>query len=253
LLNLQYHTDMTHTCIIIDDEPESLNKLQTLVEKTGLVTVIAAFTSPAAAIPEILRLRPALVILDMQMPELSGIDTARIIQKNLLCKFIFATAHPDYALKSFDVDVIHYLMKPVSYAAVFEAATRFLRFMGTNTVGKDILPDKETITVSLLQRGEEVEVAINEIAFFKSQRKLVILFYKDSRTMQIRESLKTLDRILPENRFIKAQRSYIINLDGITEENITARNIILPYTNTYIYISSEIRKEIRQMIHLKRS
>jgi DNA-binding LytR/AlgR family response regulator len=242
---------MKTTCVIVDDEPQSLTKIKIQVEKTGLIAVMAVFNAPTEAIPEILRLKPDLIFLDMQMPELLGIEMARIIQKSHLCKFIFVTAHPDYALQSFDVDVIHYLIKPVTYLGVFEALTKFLRFTGhaviENSAGMEA---EQYLHLSLLQKNKTLQLPVNQVSYLRSHGKLAVVCCKDGREIQVRESLKTLQKVLPGNRFIKAQRSYIVNLDGITADCLTARYLVLPHTNMHISLGRKARQEVKQFLEL---
>jgi two-component system, LytTR family, response regulator LytT len=237
---------MKKTCIIVDDEPEELNRTRITVEQTGLVELIGVCHSPSIAIQEILRQRPDLVILDIQMPEIPGTEAARIIQKNLSCKFIFVTAYPHHALESFDVDVIHYLLKPATYISVYEALTKFLRF-----VGEEQKPE-EKATVQLIKlvpikKGEPADIRWSEISCVQSQGKISVVFCKDGRQLQVRQSLKAFENVLPEGRFIKAHRSFIVSLDGLREEYLTARCLCLPHTKIQIPVSRQARQFLRQL------
>jgi two-component system, LytTR family, response regulator LytT len=243
---------MKKTCIIVDDEPQSLSEIRLFVEQTGLLEVLATSNLPSEAIQLVLTLKPDLVIADIQMPELIGTEMAGVIQKNHLCKFIFVTGHPDYALESYKLDTIHYLIKPVRYIDVYQAITKFLRFSGQDGKPSAHNQPRATIDLSLMKKGEKMVVALADISFLQSQDKISVLFYKDGSKIQVRESLKMLEKLLPGDRFVKAQRSYIISLDGLTQQHLTARYLVLPHTQHHISISRDARQVIKGILQ-KRS
>jgi DNA-binding LytR/AlgR family response regulator len=239
---------MKKTCYIVDDEQGTVDALRLKVEKTGLLTVLGCHISPALAIPEILELKPDLVITDVQMPQMDGTEMAIIIQQSHPCKFIFITGFPDFALASFKVDVIHYLIKPVEFTDLYAAITKFLRITGSiaadagNTVDKSEQP---ALKVSILTTNESRQIALGDIAYIQSLQKYASVVLKTGQVIHIRESLKGLLRSLPSDKFLRAQRSYIISLDGLKEEHITAYDLHLPFTDTTITINRETRKTLK--------
>jgi DNA-binding LytR/AlgR family response regulator len=240
---------MKKTCLIVDDEPESVYNIRRYVEQTGLVTVVAVAHTPTEAISSALLHKPDLIITDIQMPELKGTDMARIIQKNYRCMFIIISGHPDFALESYDLDTVHYLLKPVSYPNVFEALTKFIRFSGKEAEqAEGNKPGQEVIELSLWAKNEKLHLRLSDVSYFQSYQKVSVVHFKDGREIRVRESLKTLEGILPDYRFVKAQRSYIISLDGLSEEHLTARYLILPHTHTSITLNREVRHKIRELL-----
>jgi DNA-binding LytR/AlgR family response regulator len=239
---------MKNTCIIIDDEPHTLNDIRLLVEQTGIVTVLEVFTSATAAIRAIATLKPDVVISDMQMPEIMGAEMATIIQQTAPCKFIFITGHPDYALQSFDVDVIHYILKPVVYSKILSALLKFQRITGADHDPRKLaMPDSlQTIQIHQLHETDKTNLVLGDISHIQSWKKYAVIYLKSGEKLPVRESLKTLETKLPVDRFLKVQRSYIISLDGLTEKHLTARYLVLPYYQTAITINPAAREQLRK-------
>jgi YesN/AraC family two-component response regulator len=240
---------MKKTCLIVEDEPETLRLIRRYVEQTGLVSVVATAHTPTDGIATALQYKPDLIITDVQMPELKGTDMARIIQQSHRCKFIVISGHPDFALESFELDTVHYMLKPVSYQNIFEGLVKFIRFSGEQADEVEARTQgQEVIELSLLTKKEKLQVHLQEVSFFRSYQKISVVHFKDGREVQVRESLKMLEGILPPHRFVKAQRSYIISLDGLSDEHLTARHLVLPYTHTSITLNREMRHQIRGLI-----
>jgi DNA-binding LytR/AlgR family response regulator len=243
---------MKKNCYVVDDEQSVIDEICQHLEKTGLFDVVGTSTSPTQAIIAILELQPDLVITDVQMPEMDGTKMAAIIQQTFICKYIFITGHTDYALASFSVDVIHYLLKPISYSDLYAALMKYLRITGYNQLEEKVPVNAKrllSLPVTVLANDELTQIQFEQIAYIQSLQKYATLFLRDGRSIQIKESLKGLIRSLPENKFIRAHRSYIISIDGLKLAHFTAQNLYLPYADRYVPVNRETRKYLKELLH----
>lgn len=196
-------------CIIVDDEPLAREAIELLVKEIDYLTLAGSFNNASAAARYMERNAVDLIFLDIQMPGITGIEFAKTISRRTL--IIFTTAYSEYALDSYEVDAIDYLIKPVEPER-FRKAT-----------------DKALAYSSLLMQDEKenIEPAADEYFFVKSDRKYFkvnfedILFVeglKDYVILQLEEqriitrmNLKAMNELLPKSLFLRVNKSYIVN------------------------------------------
>ena len=118
---------MTLTCAIIDDEPLAISLLESYVNKTPFLRLTAKFNSALEALPVLSAQPVELLFLDIQMPELSGMEFSRILEADT--RIIFTTAFEQYALDSYKVNALDYLLKPISYPDFLKAANKALQWL----------------------------------------------------------------------------------------------------------------------------
>ncbi|MDR3058117.1 MAG: LytTR family DNA-binding domain-containing protein [Prevotella sp.] len=200
-------------CIIVDDEPIARKGIKKLVDQISQLELLDCFNSAEAASDFMKTSTVDLIFLDIQMPGITGIEFARIIPKHTL--IIFTTAYSEYALDSYEVDAVDYLVKPIDPAKFRKAV------------------DKAITYHSLLLEEEEksVENVEDEYIFVKSDRRFFkvnlkdILFIEglkdyviiqmDGQRIITRMNVKTIHDLLPKNIFIRVNRSYIVNKNQI--------------------------------------
>lgn len=200
-------------CIIVDDEPIARKGIKKLVEQISQLELLDSFNNAEAASEYIKSTKVDLIFLDIQMPGINGIEFARSIPKHTL--IIFTTAYSEYALDSYEVDAVDYLVKPINPAKFRKAV------------------DKAITYHSLLMEEEEksVENVEDEYIFVKSDRRFFkvnlkdILFIEglkdyviiqlDGQRIITRMNVKNMHDMLPKNTFLRINRSYIVNKDRI--------------------------------------
>lgn len=200
-------------CIIVDDEPIARKGMQKLTERVSLLELIGCFNCAEAAAEFMKTNEVDLIFLDIQMQGITGIEFARTIPKNTL--IIFTTAYSEYALDSYEVDAIDYLVKPIDEAKFRKAVNKAVTYH------------------SLLLEEEEknIESVEDEFIFVKSDRKFFkvnlkdILFIEglkdyviiqmDGQRIITRMNVKTIHDMLPKKTFLRINRSYIVNKDRI--------------------------------------
>ena len=205
--------------IAVDDEPLALKQLETYVAKVPFLELVAACHSALDARRVLEEQTVEAMFLDINMPDLSGLDFVRSLPNPPMV--VFTTAFADYAVEGFRVNAVDYLLKPFSLADFISAANRLQERFGTRTDGVDGAP------VSLLPQdnalffradGKSVRVRINDILYVEGMNEYVKVWrVGDKIPLVVLIRLKALQDNLPQDRFMRVHRSYIINLAHIRE------------------------------------
>ncbi len=250
---------MILTCAIIDDEPLAVNLLEKYVEKTPFLRLAGKYNSALSALTELNAHPVDLLLLDIQMPELNGMEFSRIL--NADTRIIFTTAFSQYALDSYKVNALDYLLKPISYPDFLKAADKALHWYEL-TRGKtsESEPQPDSPVFSIPQ--QEKKQGDVESIFIKSEYKLVqiklcnILYIeglKDYVKIYIEDephpilslmSMKALEELLPADRFIRVHRSFIVQPEKI---KVIERNRIV-FGKTYIPISDNYKQRFMEFL-----
>ena len=243
---------MTLSCIIVDDEPLAVKLLESFVTKTPDLTLLASFTDSVEAINAVKEQKPNLLFLDIQMPDLNGMELAHMIPSET--RVIFTTAFKEYAFESYEVRALDFLLKPIRYnkflAAIDKAKEWFtvysLQFTddysAASSADKEGLASKSTVnckpstvnnntTIFLKVDGEYRQIAISDIIYVSGMKDYV-MFYLDSerRPLVTHLTMKAVEEMLPPQQFMRVHRSFIVCLDKIRKVD----------RNDCIYIGEEI-------------
>ena len=201
-------------CIIVDDEPLAREAMKLLIEESDNLQLIGSFNSAATASDFMEQQGVDLVFLDIQMPEITGIEFARTISKKTLV--IFTTAYTEYALDSYEVDAIDYLIKPVEAERFQKAVDKALSYH--SLLLKEEKEAIETIVAAeyFFVKAERryFKVNFSDILFIEGLKDYVILQLNDQRIIT-RMSLKAIFDLLPKSIFLRVNKSYIVNTDHI--------------------------------------
>lgn len=215
-------------CVIIDDEPLAIQLLESYVQRIDNIEMFSSFTNPLEALKYI-RTNPVdLVFLDIQMPELNGVEVAQIIDKNI--KVIFTTAYPNFAAKGFELKAIDYLVKPISFIRFVDAVDRVIN--DENNDGNDNI-QKDFIFVKTEYRLKKID--IKNIIYLKGMGDYCTIILPTEKILTL-EKLKSLDTRLPQHLFSRVHKSYIVAIDKINfiEKNrVHIEDEIIPIGATY--------------------
>ncbi len=221
--------------VAIDDEPLALQLVKGYVEKTPTLELAGTFDNPVDAVAFIQSAEVDLVLLDIQMPDLTGTELARVIAGGP--KVIFTTAYEKYALEGFRLDAVDYLLKPFSYAEFLKAVQKAEKLIAAE---RSQLPALEVNNDFLFIRSESRIRRINfsEIHYIEGLKDYVKIWLKDERKPVLSLStLKALESRLPGDRFMRVHRSYIVNLETvkvIERGRIVFGEVRIPVTERYI-------------------
>ena len=220
--------------IAIEDEPLALSLIKGYIEKTPFLKLVAAFENPLEAIEFIENEDVDLIFLDIQMPGMTGTELARVLKNGP--KIIFTTAYEKYALEGFKLNAVDYLLKPFSYEEFLKAAKKAEK---TIALESRKMPDLEIKNDFLFIKSEYKIRRINfdEIHYIEGLKDYIKIYLKNEKTPILTQStLKALEQKLPESKFMRVHRSYIVNLESIKiiERNrIVFGDLRIPVTDQY--------------------
>lgn len=227
-------------CLIVEDEPLARNLLADYVKKVSFLELIGAVGSPLNAL-EILRNENIdLMFLDIQMPEITGITLLKTLQKKPLV--ILTTAYSEYALESYDLDVLDYLLKPITFDRFLKAvdkASQRLRSPAHETATSSTDPS----FVFVKDGTKLVKVNYDDILFVEGLKDYVTIVTKTQKIVSL-QRLKSLETQLPTDRFIRIHHSYIINIkavDTIHRNDVQIGTHLIPISDSY-------RKAFREFV-----
>lgn len=222
-------------CCVIDDEPLASQLIASYVEKTPFMQLIGTYSSAQDAIRIILEDQIDIVFLDIQMPQLNGLEFAKIIPQH--CRVIFTTAYDKYAIQGFKVDALDYLLKPVSYDDFLAAANKAQRWVqtvrncGGNASARDYIIVKSEYRL--------IQIPCADILFIEGLKDYVKIYVSDEqKSIMTLMNMKTLEQSLPASQFMRVHRSFIVNTSKI---KIIERNRIV-FNNRYIPISDTYKQ-----------
>ena len=192
-------------CIVIDDEELARELLKSYITKTDFIECNGDFENPIDALPILKEGNIDLVFLDIQMPQLKGTDFAKMIPSNT--RFIFTTAYSDYALEGYELNALDYLLKPITYE-------RFLKGINKFEDSKALKVHSESLTI---KSGYDLhKIKFEDITYIESDSEYVNFYISNGKKIMSYQSLKSLEKSLPTNKFMRVHRSYIINTSKVT-------------------------------------
>ncbi len=231
-------------CIAVDDEPLALKLLQDNISKVPYLNLVAACPDAFEAIRVLQEHKIDLIFIDIQMPGLSGLQFISTLQNKPLV--IFITAYKQYALESYDLAVVDYLVKPVALERFIKACNRakeMHEFRILKQQNKNV-PTNEFIFVNV--DYSQVKLMFNDIIWIEGLRDYLKIHLKSTaKPLIVRASLKSIEPELPQNKFIRIHKSYILSLESITairKNSVFIKDLELPIGETY---REEIEKLIR--------
>jgi len=203
------------TCIAIDDEPLALGLMVSYINKTPFLELRGQYDNPIDAMEFLQENEVELIFLDIKMPDLTGVEFARNLDKN--SKVIFTTAYDKYAVEGFKLHALDYLLKPISYAVFLTAvnhAKEFFDLLNATNDRKDIETDHHHLFIKVGYQLQRINY--KDILYFEGLKDYVKL-YTESSTSPIvfHSTLKALEEKLPSDRFMRIHRSFIVSLEKI--------------------------------------
>jgi two-component system, LytTR family, response regulator len=230
-------------CIIVDDEQHAIDILVHYVKQTPHLELAATFTNPIEALQLLIREKIDLVFLDIQMPELSGIDFIKAIHGK--SKVILTTAYSEFALEGYDLYVVDYLMKPIRLPRFLSAVQKAVEQLsiGTEIPAQQINDDY--IFVKTESKGKLLKINLDEIDFIESMKNYVAIHRGSQKTL-VYTSMKELEDRLPRKQFIRVHKSFIIPVARIT--GIEGNMVRLKNVSAEILIGESYKSELMEII-----
>lgn len=224
-------------CLIIDDKPLAVDILADYVHKTSFLQLVGSTTNPLEGLDWLREKQVDLVLLDIQMPALNGLQLMKIAGRQRL--FILTTAYPDYALEGYEHDVVDYLLKPISFDRFYRAAEKALRLsqhMPAPAVQTATTPITDTADYLFVKTEHRIQrIVLKELLYAESLQNYVSLHTVEGRMLTL-QTLKSIEEQLPAASFCRVHRSYIVNLRHITsveKSRIFISNTVIPVGDKY--------------------
>lgn len=215
---------MTLNCIAVDDEPLALGLVSKFIEQTPFLNLVGKYSGAVDALKAIHTQKIDLIFLDIQMPDLNGIELARVLDKGAdKPRIIFTTAYNQFALEGYKVDALDYLLKPFNYEEFLRAAQKALNY--AELLNK---PASQTVVINETEHADDkylflkveyqlVRIALDDILYIEGLKDYVKVHLKNvDKAVLSLTSLKALEEKLPAKRFMRIHRSFIVALDKIT-------------------------------------
>jgi len=240
-------------CIAVDDEPLALGMIAAFIEQTPFLQLVGRYASAVEALQGIYEQPVDLVFLDIQMPDLSGIELARVLDKGEYGtgpRIIFTTAFSQYALEGYKVDALDYLVKPFNYIDFLKAAGKaqayaeLLNKPAAALTATPVAPEEEYLFLKV--EYQLVRIAFNDILYIEGLKDYVKVHLESNpKPILSLTSLKALEEKLPARRFMRIHRSFIVALEKITA---VSRNKV-QIGDTNIAVSDQYKETFNQFLN----
>lgn len=226
---------MTLTCSIIDDEPLAAQLLESYVKKTPYLELNGVYNSAVTAMRDLREQPVQLLLLDIQMPELSGIEFAKILPKDT--KIIFTTAFPQYAIEGFRVSALDYLLKPIGYQDFLRATDKALEWYTNKEKRNTSQRDRFMFVKSDYKL---IRIALDDILYIEGLKDYVRIYLESGERLMSLMSMKKLEEFLPQPEFLRIHRSYIVHM---TKVKVVDRLRII-FGDNYLPISDNYKDQV---------
>ena len=237
-------------CAVVDDEPLALGLMASYVKKTPFLELVGSYSSAVQAMQEMHDNPVDLIFLDIQMPELNGLDYSRMISPQT--RVVFTTAFNQYALDGYKVNALDYLLKPISYPDFLLAANKaqeWFRLVEQSQQSEKKENQDEKLSIFVKSDYKLIRIELKNILYVEGLKDYVKIYEENTgRPVISLMSMKAMEEILPADRFMRVHRSYIVQKEKI---RIIEHNRIV-FGNTYIPIGDSYKQAFQDFLN-KRS
>ena len=195
---------MTLNCAIVDDEPLALDLMESYVAKTPFLNLTGKYSSAVQAMKELPERQVDLLFLDIQMPELSGLEYSKMVSPDT--RVVFTTAFEQYAIDGYRVNALDYLLKPISYADFLQAANKAVQWF-------ELLqqPKEEITSIFVKSDYKLIQIPLDNILYIEGLKDYIKIYEEGaSKPILSLMSMKAVEELLPASRFMRVHRSFIV-------------------------------------------
>lgn len=225
-------------CCVIDDEPLAAQLITSYINRIPFLEDAGTFGSAQEAIRKVIDREVDLIFLDINMPQLNGLEFARIVPSST--RVIFTTAYDNYAVDSFKVNALDYLLKPISFEEFSKAAHRALKAV----MSAKPEASKEPQSIIVKSEYKLIQIPVDDILYIEGLKDYVKIRTKDSSIMTLL-NIKAIEQALPASKFMRVHRSFIVNKQHIT---VIERNRLV-FGNVYIPVSESYKQAFSEYIN----
>jgi two-component system LytT family response regulator len=226
---------MAIRCLATDDEPLALKQIVSYINKTPFLQLIGQCDSAIQTIEVLKNNTIDLMFIDINMPELNGLDLVKTLEKPPI--IVFVTAHSEYAMEGFRVNAIDYLLKPIGYVDFLKSANKVKSWFDafSHPGSEEVKTNREFLFVK--SDYKLLRISFNDINYIEGMSEYIKIHRVDSNSVMTLLSMKYIEDVLPKENFLRVHRSYIVNLSKISviERNriILNEKVVIPVGNQY--------------------
>ena len=233
-------------CIIVDDEQPAIDILVHYVSQTPHLNLVGTTTNPIEALQMVTAQQAGLVFLDIQMPELSGIDFIKAL--NGKAKVILTTAYSEFALESYELDVVDYLLKPIRLPRFLSAVQKAVNELRDKDPEAEKGAEDDYIFVKTESKGKLLKINLADIDYIEGMKNYVAIYRGGQKTL-VYTSMKEIEERLPSKQFIRVHKSFIIAIPRIT--GIEGNLVRLQGVAAGIMIGENYKADLMEIIRNK--
>jgi len=218
-------------CLIVDDEPLAVDVIAEYIPQVPFLQLSASYHNGVEALMHLQKEKIDLIFLDIQMPQLTGLQFMNLLQSR--SQVIIVSAYNEFAIHGYEHNVTDYLLKPVSFERFYKGAEKALRFAELST--KEI-PPANTDFIFVRAENRMIKINFSDILYIEGLKNYISIYTNNNKRVITLQNMKTLEELLPANRFIRVQKSYIVNLekiDAIERQRILIDDKVIPIGEAY--------------------
>jgi DNA-binding LytR/AlgR family response regulator len=241
------------TCVIVDDEPLAVKLLESYVGKTDGLELVASFTDSVEAISMIKSHPVDLLFLDIQMPDMNGMELAHMIPAET--RVVFTTAFKEYAFESYEVSALDFLLKPIRYNKFLAAVDKARQWFAISSLSPEhrlLSIESNTSTpetIFLRVDGEYRQITLSQILYVSGMKDYVMFYLEGERRPLITHlTMKSVEEMLPSSQFMRVHRSFIVALGKIRSVD---RNDCIYIGGEVIRVTDAYREPFQQYLQSK--
>ncbi len=229
-------------CVAIDDEPLALRQIAGYIKKTPFLELAGQFESALSAIEFVNNTDIDLMFVDINMPDLSGLDFVKTLENPP--KIVFVTAYSEYALEGFRVDALDYLLKPISYADFLKSANKVKSwFENKQSKADEIKSSKDYLFIK--SEYKVLRINFDDIKYIEGMSEYIRIHLTTGKPVMTLLSMKAVEEVLPADKFMRVHRSYIVSLSKIS---VIERSRIIFDGSVYIPVSDQYKTVFQNFI-----
>jgi DNA-binding LytR/AlgR family response regulator len=236
---------MKTKCLIVDDEPLARELIRGHIQKLENFDIVAECENAMKAMETLRTHQVDLMFLDIKMPQMTGIDFLKTLKRPP--KVIFTTAFSQYALDGFELDVVDYLMKPVTFERFFKAVNKYFQSVQPGNVeletGKGL---HEESFIYVKENKRVIKIYLREIEFIEGLNEYIRI-HTDNRRVVVKSSLQGIENKLPSEQFIRIHKSYIVSIARIRAFNATT----IELENAKLRIGRNYKNQVFSALHYR--
>jgi len=236
---------MKTRCLIVDDEPLARDLIRGHIQKLENFEIVAECDNAMKALDAMRNHHVDLMFLDIKMPQMTGIDFLKTLKRPP--KVIITTAYSQYALDGFELDVVDYLMKPITFERFFKSVNKYFQSGQPEPVeleGENGM--NENAFIYVMDNKKVIKIYLKEIHFIEGLNEYIRI-HTDNRRVVVKSSLQNIENKLPSELFIRVHKSYIVSITRIRAFNATT----IELENAKLRIGRNYKNQVFSALHFK--